>query len=69
MTDRCTFCRWQASGAIDLYCMYHWARAEVSGLRCFCGAPAEWVQRKQPLCKAHGGVFPVAKPGPYAGRR
>lgn len=69
MSDRCIFCRWQPSGAIDLYCIYHWAKLEIADKKCGCGAAAVWVQKRRPLCAAHGGVFPVAAPGPYRNAR
>lgn len=69
MTDRCAFCRWQPSGAIDLYCLYHWAQRHVEGAVCGCGAAAVWFLRRNPVCELHGGRFPVASPGPYPSQR
>jgi hypothetical protein len=72
MTYRCDFCRWQPSGAIDLYCMFHWAKRRVEDRVCCyagCGKPCAWfVGRGDPVCADHGGRFPVAAPGPYPGR-
>jgi hypothetical protein len=68
---RCPYCSWLPSGELELYCLFHWAEQAIAGRKCcYCGEPAAWfVGRRDPVCTAHGGKFPVEKPGPYEDKR